>query len=63
MPRRAAERVPHANRRREHRPSMLEQEADVGGQSRSEREKQSEDHESPVGACRFDRAATAVVVA
>jgi hypothetical protein len=35
----------HEDRRRQHRAAMLEQKGQVGGQCRSEREKQSEDHD------------------
>ena len=49
---RAAQRMPHADRRGKHRPAMLEQEGDVGRQCGRERKKQSEDHESRVAAAR-----------
>ena len=56
----AAQRMADPDRRGEHRASVLEQKGDVGGQRRSEREDQSEDHderqETPVD-CRRPAAA------
>src|SRR5690348_7038862 len=57
----AAERMPRPNRRRKHRPTVLEQEGDVGGQRRSEREKQSEDHEPSDRVPGWPRLATVLV--